>query len=130
MMSPGDTFLIPTPPYYNVSHLFIVLAVQESSQMALIVNITSERLCEGTCPLNVGDHPFITHPSVIDYAHARIQKISNLEKSLKNEVIKSRQPVNKDLLLRIQKGALDSPAISQKCQNFLLKNFKKEPENQ
>jgi hypothetical protein len=124
MIAVGTTFLILTPPSYTVEHLFIVISIQTNTQEALLVNITSPSLgCDMSCNISVGEHSFLTYDSVINYADAIITKISILENSLKNEVIKKHDPVKADLLKKIQNGALNSPAIPLKCQAFLSTNM-------
>lgn len=125
MLFVGNTFLIPTPPN-NKEHLFILIALEESSNTALLVNITSPKIgCDCSCGINVGEHPFLTYNSVINYGDARISPISNLEHCLKKDIIKKHAPVSKALLKKIQDGALTSPDIPIKCRNFLCSNIQK-----
>jgi len=124
MLSVGDTFLIPTPPRFNAEHLFIIIAIEKSSHKALMVNVTSYKEgCDGSCILNVGEHPFLTHRSVINYADARITTVGAIEESLKQKFFKIHEPVSSDLLKKIQQGGLNSPAVSLKCQYFLTTNL-------
>ena len=123
MLSVGSTFLIPTPSSSN-EHLFIIVAIQECSNTALLVNVATPKIgCDETCRLNVGEHPFLKWNSVIDYAYARITPISNLEYCLKTNTIKKDSPVSGQLLKKIQDGALASPSIPKRHLNFLLQNI-------
>ena len=55
------------------SHLWIVLSSSSlNSGKIVIVNITSQDIGDYSCVLNVGDHPFIHHPSYVYYAGARL----------------------------------------------------------
>lgn len=48
MFSVGNTLLIPTPPN-NKEHLFIIIAIEKGSDVALLVNITSATIaCDNT----------------------------------------------------------------------------------
>ena len=124
MLALGSTFLVPTPPLFNVKHLFIIIAIQSNLERALVVNVTSERNeCEGICFLEDGEHPFITHRSKINYARAKITKISKLEESIKNGKAEEHQSINDTLLKRIRQGALISQEIPGKCYDFLCSNF-------
>jgi len=123
MLSIGNTFLIPTPPN-NKEHLFIIIAIEESSHVALLVNVISPKIgCDESCCINVGEHPFLIYNSVVNYVDARITPISNLEYCLKNTIIKKHSPVSRGLLKKIQDGALISPDIPMKCRNFLCSNI-------
>jgi len=43
MLSLGNTLLIPTPPN-NKEHLFIIIAIEKGSDVALLVNIKVPQL--------------------------------------------------------------------------------------
>jgi hypothetical protein len=122
MLSVGNTFLIPTPPN-NKEHLFIIIAIDESSNAALLVNVMTPKMgCDKSCCINAGEHPFLEYDSVINYRDARITPIPNLEHNLKKGVIKKHSSVSKGLLKRIHNGALISPEIPIKYRNFLCLN--------
>lgn len=123
MLSVGNTFLIPTPPN-NKQHLFIIIAIEQSSRVALLVNVISPKIgCDESCCIKAGEHPFLIYNSVINYADARITPISNLEYSLKQSIIKKESPVSRALLKKVQNGALISPDIPIKYRNFLCSNI-------
>jgi hypothetical protein len=123
MLSVGNTLLIPTPPN-NKEHLFIIIAIEKSSNAALLVNITSPKIgCDCSCSINIGEHPFLEYNSVINYGDARVTPISNLEYSLKKSIIKKHSPVSKELLKKIRDGALISLDIPIKYRNFLCSNI-------
>jgi hypothetical protein len=124
MLAVGNTLLIPTPPN-NKEHLFIIIAIEKSSNSALLVNITSPRIGrDNTCCINIGDHPFVTHISVINYLDSRITPIANLEYCLDNSIFKKHSPVTPQVLKRIQDSALKSPDIKKAHFNFLISNIK------
>jgi hypothetical protein len=123
MLSVGNTLLICTPPN-NKEHLFIIIAIEEDSNTALLVNITSPKIaCDNSCCIFVGEHRFVTHDSVINYADSRISAIPNIEYCLSNDIFKKHTPVTGKLLEKIQNGALKSPSISKKHLDFLKSNI-------
>lgn len=123
MLSVGNTLLIPTPPT-NKKHLFIIIAIEKGSDVALLVNIISATIaCDNTCYVTIGEHPFVTHESVINYGDSRITPIANLEYNLNNGFFEKLTPVTRKLLRKIQDGALVSPAIRLKHKNFLCLNI-------
>ena len=124
MLSVGDTFLVSTAPYFDTEHLFIIIAIEKSSNSALMVNVTSHKGgCDESCVLNIGDHPFVTHRSVINYADARIANIDKIAESIASGSFKGHYPVSSHILERIQQGGLSSSAISFKCHYFLSSNI-------
>jgi hypothetical protein len=121
MLRPGTAFLIPTPP--NKEHLFIIIAINKESTEALLVNITSPKIgCDQSCCVNLGEHPFLKHDSVVNYRDARLSPLSNLEHCIKKEIFRRVVPVSNALLKRIQDGGLISNEIPLKCQDFLCSN--------
>jgi hypothetical protein len=121
MLSAGDTFVGPTPPSFKFDHLFIVLAVEESSpRQALFVNVTSKQTgCDETCLLNIGDHPFITHASVINYGDAVLADADKLEQAIRQNTFRAHKAVSESLLKKIQNGARTSDAFPPKYLDYL-----------
>jgi hypothetical protein len=61
--------------------------------------------------LNVGDHPFIKHESVINFSDARELNIEELEKLLQAKthfVCKQLEPCSEALISKIQQGLVAS----------------------
>jgi hypothetical protein len=109
----GDTFILPKRSD-QVEHLWIVIAETDPARrLSICVNVTTERPdSDPTCKLNAGDHPFVTHPSVIFYNDAREIDLAQVEKAL-NAGIKSfvctlHTPCSPQLLARIQQGLIVS----------------------
>jgi hypothetical protein len=120
MIPVGHTLLICTPPN-NKEHLFIVIAAGTHCDVVLLVNITTPKIgCDNSCCINIGEHSFVTHTSVVNYADSRITPIANLEYCLGNGIFKKNNPVSKQLLRKIQDGALKSPDIREGHRNFLI----------
>ncbi len=123
MLTVGNTLLICTPPN-NKEHLFIIIAIETTSDSALLVNITSPKIgCDNSCCINVGEHPFLTYISVINCADSRITPLANLEYCLTNGIFKKHTPVSEKLLKKIQNAALKSPDMSKKHLDFLISNI-------
>ena len=61
--------------------------------------------------------------SVINYADARIVDLATIETAIVKGLATPHQPFKKHLLERIQQGGLTSPAIPQKCLDFLSANL-------
>ena len=67
-----------------VEHLWIIVAeIDPSTRKAVCVNITSEQAdSDKTCQLNKGDHPFVTHASVVYYKDSRELDLNLVETAL------------------------------------------------
>ena len=124
MLTIGSTLLILTPPKCIKEHLYIIIAVENKSGKALLVNvITHKKGCDKSCILRLGQHSFLNYLSIINYADAQIVEVSVLEYLLKEKLIKSHEPFTPIQLKRIQKCGLNSPAIPGKCRDFLSANI-------
>jgi hypothetical protein len=72
--------------------------------------------------LQRGDHPFVSHESVIYYQDARILDLSLVERALnagiRDFVCKLREPCDGDLLRRIQAGMVLSKQPKREVKDF------------
>ncbi|MDQ1351268.1 MAG: hypothetical protein QG657_1570 [Acidobacteriota bacterium] len=99
MIPVGSTFLIPTPPLFQTKHLYILIAAEKSTNRGLIVNFTTSRYgSDKSCVVIPGEHSFLNHESVINYADSQIVDISSLETALSKGIITSHDPVSPVLL--------------------------------
>jgi len=106
-MNVGDAF-VPISDVVN-EHLWIIITKPDENGMVAMVNVTTKRaFVDESCILQVGDHPYVQHESVIAYQRARTAKLMELETFSAKKVLKSRPAVGPDLLARIQSGALAS----------------------
>jgi hypothetical protein len=125
MLSLGTTFLIPTPPTFDPDkkHLHILIAVEQSTDRGLMVNFTTVKdRSDKSCVVMTGEHPFLKHQSVVNYADSKIVSLLALENGLSKRVITPHEPVSPELLKKIRDCGLKSPAIPIKNRDFLLAN--------
>ncbi len=112
MVTPGFTFLSPTPEY-NTKHLFIVIAIIDDNKKALCVNVTTKKDRDMSCILKAGDHEFIKHDSVVNYGDVIKPEIDKLIEAINKRLIEPNKPITNDLFIRILKGARNSKAFRQ-----------------
>ena len=105
-ISQGDTLL----PDHSGSHLWVVLTnPRADSPDVVLVNLTSLRPdVDTTVILNRGDHPFVRHQTVINYADSRFGSIKSINEGCDRGIIKILDPVSGQLLQRIKQGLLES----------------------
>jgi hypothetical protein len=80
------------------------------AQLAM-VSVTSIRAGiphDSTCELGVGDHPFIQHPSYVNYRHLRMDASPHVEKMIGDSIWLPHQPCTLELLNRIVAGVCAS----------------------
>lgn len=100
-MRPGDTFVLLA----QGAHLRIVVAGPCQHGRILFVGVTSDAPAKDrTCTLDVGDHPFLHHTSLIHYGDAMIGESRQLLAAVPAGHIEVRESITPDLLLRIQQG--------------------------
>jgi hypothetical protein len=123
MLKCGDTFLAPTTSA-GTEHLWIIITEPDAEGKAVAVSITTQRShSETTVTLNIGEHPFIKHPSVISYKHASIVDVkavlTAMQRRPQQYVFRSHAPCTPELLEKIRAGMTrtkDAPkAIKQRC---------------
>jgi len=120
--APGSTLLIPSGAEGH--HLFIILNEPKDFEgylnSSVLVDICTIRRgpYDNTCEIQSGSHPFIANQSYVAYRHARIERHEGLIAKVNSKFFIPNEPVDGDLLKRIQEGLLKSPQTP----NF-LKNF-------
>jgi hypothetical protein len=130
MLVPGECYLIPDPETGR-RHLFIVASWEDAHGRALLVNMTDERnIDDQSCLVRQGDHPFITKPTLINYADAKTATEAQLSKHVASGRIVLKERANGGLLRRVQVGAGNSQALDQGLHYFrkLMDNNPPDPE--
>lgn len=107
-MKAGDTFLAGKDEDEKL-HLRIVVTEPNAEGEVAVVSVTTRRnRSEGLVVLQVGDHPFIRHESVIAFAYAEITSVAGIERAIAAGTARTREPASVALLKRVQAGLLDS----------------------
>jgi len=103
----GDTFTHTIFSAQPIPHLYFVISdVTEHSDRVVIVNLTSwDDRADRTCVVDIGDHPFITHKSYINYRKANLTTTRKLDEAEGKKMIFKDKPASQELLRRIQAGA-------------------------
>ncbi len=116
----GDGLMIRKPG--GIEHLWILVTKPDPRNgEVLLVSVTTQRLDSDKTILNVNDHPFVKHPSIVYYADAQITKISAIEAALNNGAIRPRDSVSTQFLARIQDGIGRSAMTPKKIKDAFLK---------
>jgi len=91
-------------------HLFVLCSDPEPDGSVVGFNLTENDFdTDPTCPVHIGEHPYVRKESVIAYNFGdlfppkRIERLRLLESQ-------NYGPVSQELLVRIQHGALESKA--------------------
>lgn len=120
-ISPGYTFLSPNPNY-STKHLYIIISpiIEEK---VLIVNITSKKeKSDLSCVLQKGIHEFLRHESVVNYKDAIDAEVKKIIEAIECKLFTPQKPISITLLLKINKGALLSPAFKPKYLKYISSN--------
>jgi hypothetical protein len=121
-MLAGDTFTLHDR---NVDeHLWVVISdpLSDPSDPVVIVNLTSRTADKDpTCIVNPGEHPFVTHPTVVNYRDAKAVSNTDLEHLLGLNHLHSHEPLSPVVLSRIREGAARSKFIREGCRKILAK---------
>ena len=119
-MEIGDALLLEDKSIDE--HLWIVISLpQDDPDHVVIVNLTSHDSQEkdGSCVLNIGDHPWIRHATSVRYRDARITRDADLDLLVTDGKLKKLQPASKELLDKIFYGAQKTLHLPMKCANIL-----------
>jgi hypothetical protein len=109
MAAIGDSFLLPKPDQ-EVSHLWVLITTPDAAGDAVMVNLTTQRpYSDTTVVFQSGDHPFIRHPTVVNYSDARLVNAAKLDAAIKAGICLQLAPVSPVVLNQIQAGLRRSP---------------------
>ncbi len=115
---------------------FVLTPMQHESEQVIVVNCTSEKLDgangrplpkqDYSCRLQVGDHEWITLPSIMFYRGAELWTPREVQTEANPGTANvSEHFVSKELLFRMQRGLLDSRHTPMEVHEFLLSFRKK-----
>ena len=124
-MELGDTFINLNPG--SPSHFWIVIST-ETSEGWVIVNLTTHRDgCEEACILDVGDHHWIRRTSVVHYIRSSLLSQSAFKSMHELGVYDPKDPLEWEVLRRVQKGALDSLHMKKKHKEIVRQALISDP---
>ena len=116
------TILIPSGTSYDPGkmHLFVVCTDACANGRHLLVPVASwtNDLCDATCKLAKGEHPFITHPSYILYRKARIEAVADLVVGVEQKILSPHDAMNGQTFLRIVTGVCKSSQTPRKIKIY------------
>lgn len=119
MIQYGDTFMFDDDEDVT-GHLHIVITEPNDKGEIVTVPVTTlRRHSETIVTLNKGDHPRITHPSVISFTHSRIRTVSQIDALIKNYDATKKPSMDENILERCRKGALESDNTPNDVRSFL-----------
>jgi hypothetical protein len=117
----GDSFLMRKPGHSSEHLWLLVTKPHPQTGVAIMVNVTTRRPhSDTTTILSVGDHPFISRPSVVYYADAREVDTANLALAIQCHAARLHQPFTQHVLAKIQPGIVSSPYTPRKIKTLFL----------
>ena len=116
------TILIPSGTSCDAGkmHLFVVCTDACVNGLHLLVPVTSwtNDLCDATCKLAKGEHPFLTHASYILYRKARIEAATDLIYGVEQKTLSPHEMMNGQTFLRIANGICRSSQTPRKIKIY------------
>ncbi|MDP2807333.1 MAG: hypothetical protein Q8O74_04250 [bacterium] len=126
-MRTGDAFLMHLPgsvadPYY---HLFIVLTDPEpgTEQIVAVMLSTVRRTTDDTVVLQAGEHPFIKHPTAVQFSTANYYKAKRIERAYVSGICHERERITAVVLDKIRAGLLASPYTVNAIRDYCRTKF-------
>jgi hypothetical protein len=119
-MKCGSTFLLydDTNP---IPHLHVVITDPNQSDCVVLVSVTTERARSDTMTrLAVGDHPFITSPSVITYAYTKMMSCAHIESLVASGDAEPKEDASARIVQRAQAGLRETDRAPQDIQEYFL----------
>lgn len=116
----GETFLLfDDENFTGTPHLHIVITEPDETGWLVLVSVTTRRAKSDTMVcLDAGDHPFITHPSVITYAYSEIITVTKLTEMIANGDATPKKRASDALVARAQRGMLETDRAPREVQQL------------
>lgn len=109
-----------------VPHLWIVVTDPNAAGLIAIVSVTTLRNnVDQTLILRPGDHPLITHDSVVHFGDARIVEVKVIEAFAVSGTVKIMQSCSSALIGEIQQGLFACELTKNKVLAFCAAALKK-----
>jgi hypothetical protein len=122
----GQAFLIPSGPSHDPDqkHMFVACTQIDADGNILLASISSWKndLCDATCRLETGCHPFITKDSYVLYRKSLIEASATIEHGIQSGRIKELANLDALLLERILKGMAKSKQTPWKIVRYVRRN--------
>ena len=119
----GATYKFPIPGK-STPHLWIVLTDPDDNDKLAVVNLTTRRTgSDETVILRPGDHPFVKHPTIVNYGDADFAIAGKLTNAVSRGVAWSHSPVNQDVLSRIQNGVQQSRHTPRELKEYVRRRL-------
>lgn len=116
------TLLMPSGTNDNpdLKHLFIVCTDQCDHGYHVLVSVTgwTNHLCDGTCRLGAGDHPFLYKDSYVFYRKARVEESSVIAKGIESGHFELKDPMSDDWVKKIMAGLCASDHTPRKVKKY------------
>jgi len=102
-------------------HFWVVLSDPlKDSAKVVIVNFTSDSADKDqACIVNVGDHPWVSKKTCVNYPEARFLSVEDFWKLKKAGLIQSQEPASPQLLERMQRAVADSLDVPIEIEDLL-----------
>jgi len=108
MATYGDTFLFCDEDEEE-SHLKVIITEPTKDGLVATVSVTTRhKKSDAMVPLEVGDHPFIKHPSVISFAYAKVRTIKQIDQVIARGDAKKCEPMDEKFLRRARNALGES----------------------
>lgn len=117
------TILIPSGPSHDPGrvHLFVVCSDPCEQQKVVLVPFATytNDLCDQTCLVFAGEHPFVRHKSYVLYRNARIVGCEEISRGIANGALRVHDDLNGQTFLKVKNGLCRSLYTPRKIKNYL-----------
>jgi hypothetical protein len=105
------------------THLWFVLTDPDPQAMVVVMLVSVKPHTDRTLHLDQGDHPFIRHPSAVDFGTARYVPAGKLEAALASGRAELHSDMSATLLGRVRAGLLASSRTPNEIADYCRARF-------
>ena len=100
-------------------HLYLVVVPRSAPETVVVSLTTHAPEKDQSCVLDVGDHPFIKHPTCVEYGRARVVSWERLEEGFTTGRFSRREDASIDLMIKVWAGADVTNRLSLRCRELI-----------
>jgi hypothetical protein len=117
-MRAGDVFR-----FTNIADIHVWMIIsdpgRDASKVLMVSFTTWQPYLDQACVLEAGDHPFVVHKTVVNYARAKVVTDAQLESLRRAGRLQPLEALSPQLLARIRRCAMQSVTLPIDCADIL-----------
>jgi hypothetical protein len=99
--------------------MYVIVGVANQQVISVpVCTVRNPKFADPACALAIGDHPFITAPSCIEYRFARLDPVSHVSDMVQTQTFTLKPPASAPMLAAVIAGLKGSRFVGNYLKDF------------